>query len=91
MDRDEELLRQGLALNDDLQRVIGRHDAILSGSPLPEREGVRSTHNYHDEEEPEDDVGHLSLRYFWLSGQLCSLLITESSLSLVSLIVKYQT
>ncbi|XP_074570932.1 TOM1-like protein 6 [Curcuma longa] len=33
--RDEELLGQGLELNDDLQNVLAKNDAIASGSPLP--------------------------------------------------------
>ncbi|CAK9168931.1 unnamed protein product [Ilex paraguariensis] len=32
---DEELLGQGLELNDKLQSVLAKHDAIASGSPLP--------------------------------------------------------
>lgn len=32
---DEELLDQGLALNDDLQRVLIKHETISSGSSLP--------------------------------------------------------
>ncbi|GAA0147203.1 transporter [Lithospermum erythrorhizon] len=33
---DEELLAQGLDLNDILQIVLAKHDAIASGSPLPD-------------------------------------------------------
>ncbi|XP_062179911.1 TOM1-like protein 6 isoform X2 [Phragmites australis] len=32
---DEELLKQGLEINDRLQSVLAKHDAIASGSPLP--------------------------------------------------------
>ncbi|XP_021766237.1 TOM1-like protein 6 [Chenopodium quinoa] len=32
---DEELLAQGLEMNDSLQSVIARHDGIASGAPLP--------------------------------------------------------
>lgn len=38
---DEELLGQGLELNDSLQNVLAKHDAIASGSPLPTQ--VRSS------------------------------------------------
>ncbi|WOK97929.1 TOM1-like protein 2 [Canna indica] len=33
--RDEELLGRGLELNDNLQSLLAKHDAIASGSPLP--------------------------------------------------------
>lgn len=40
---DEELLGQGLELNDTLQGVLAKHDAIASGSPLPP-EAPNATH-----------------------------------------------
>lgn len=33
--RDEELLGRGLEINDSIQSLLARHDAIASGSPLP--------------------------------------------------------
>ncbi|KAL4560345.1 hypothetical protein LXL04_032495 [Taraxacum kok-saghyz] len=32
---DESLLCQGLALNDDLQRVLSKHESLVTGNPLP--------------------------------------------------------
>ncbi|XP_011095099.1 TOM1-like protein 2 isoform X1 [Sesamum indicum] len=39
---DEEILCQGLELNDNLQSLLAKHDAIASGSPLP-REVINVT------------------------------------------------
>jgi len=35
LDRDEELLVKGIEMNDSLQFVLAKHDAIASGAPLP--------------------------------------------------------
>ncbi|KAL6959050.1 TOM1-like protein 4 [Sarracenia purpurea var. burkii] len=64
---DEELLCKGLALNDNLQRVLRRHDDIASGTPTV---GVGTTANSvatlvnlnHEEDEPEDDFAQLAPR-----------------------------
>uniref|UniRef100_A0A0A9DI63 GAT domain-containing protein n=1 Tax=Arundo donax TaxID=35708 RepID=A0A0A9DI63_ARUDO len=68
---DEELLKQGLEINDRLQSVLAKHDAIASGSPLPIEPTIRedlhqedptpqpsepaTVHNKAPGEEDEDD------------------------------------
>ncbi|PWA53865.1 ENTH/VHS/GAT family protein [Artemisia annua] len=40
---DESLLCQGLALNDDLERVLAKHDALLTGTPVPSEKSKPET------------------------------------------------
>lgn len=53
--RDEELLGQGLELNDRIQTLLAKHDAIASGSPMPaevDNLGPKSTEEYSSNIQP---------------------------------------
>ncbi|KAM1348126.1 hypothetical protein FF1_002406 [Malus domestica] len=63
---DEELLCQGLALNDDLQRVISRHDNSVTGTTTVVRGAESSVvplvNVNHEDDESEDEFSQLAHR-----------------------------
>ncbi|KAB2603669.1 target of Myb protein 1-like [Pyrus ussuriensis x Pyrus communis] len=63
---DEELLGQGLALNDDLQRAISRHDDIVKGTTTVVRGAESSVvplvNVNHEDDESEDEFSQLAHR-----------------------------
>ncbi|KAJ6798124.1 target of Myb protein 1-like [Iris pallida] len=65
---DEELLCQGLTLNDDLQRVLQQHDDLVKGVPTVTKVTAASSESAHlininhEDDELEDDFSQLSLR-----------------------------
>ncbi|GAQ78923.1 VHS and GAT domain containing protein [Klebsormidium nitens] len=65
---DETALAAALTFNDELARVLAKHDAIATGQPIPEEEPTRSApvapqqaRSYADEED-EDDFARLAHR-----------------------------
>ncbi|RWR84747.1 TOM1-like protein 4 isoform X2 [Cinnamomum micranthum f. kanehirae] len=65
---DEELLRQGLTLNDDLQRALRKHDDIVKGMPTTGSTVAEETRAAplisvnHEDDESDDDISQLAHR-----------------------------
>ncbi|KAL3528189.1 hypothetical protein ACH5RR_012845 [Cinchona calisaya] len=55
--RDDKVVSQSIELNDQLERVLKRHDAIISGRPTS-----TSNHAYHEETEEEEEAEQLFRR-----------------------------
>jgi hypothetical protein len=78
--RNEQLLKQGLEINDLLQSVLSKYDAVVSGAPLaveaPQRETIEAPReapavkpsappeNNGIADEEEDEFAQLAQRYF---------------------------
>ncbi|XP_076918698.1 TOM1-like protein 6 [Bidens hawaiensis] len=58
---DEELLGQGIELNDYIQTVLVKHDAIASGSPIPFDNNPKPQIELHSEEKEESQKASVAL------------------------------
>lgn len=58
---DEELLGQGIELNDYIQTVLVKHDAIASGSPIPFDNNPKPQIELHSEEKEESPKASVAL------------------------------
>ena len=65
--RDDKVVSQSIELNDQLDRVLKRHDALISGRPTS-----TSIHVYHEETEEEEEAEQLFRRSdLWVEYKIC--------------------
>ena len=73
MSRDEKLVSQAIELNEQLQKVLARHDSLLSGrstvsdtTTISDRTTTTANHFNHEESEEEEEPEQLFRRYVYV-------------------------